>query len=135
MKRKVFFSIFVLTLCSTAALASAIFPLTTKTSTECTPRIKAKSATDPNFCVIFPLSVGSCAGAPHPNVVQMKTYYDVLLSRGSLQAGCNFYAPAGSRKSCYDQWTCYWNGGNSPNETGNHPGKCNDTGVACATMP
>ncbi len=116
---------------------AGIFPVdvTSKLSAQCMPNPRAPSATDAHFCAIFPASVGSCARIPHPNVNQMKLLYNVLLGRGSLQAGCNFYAPAGYRKSCYDQWTCYWNGGQSPNKTGNHPGLCDATGVACATMP
>lgn len=137
MKRKIFSVIFAFTLCCTTTFASAVFPVNVvpKLSAQCTPKVKAKSATDPTFCAIFPLSVGSCAGVPDPNVEQMAAFYDILMSRGSLQAGCNYYAPAGSRKSCYDQWTCYWLGGNNPNKTGKNPGKCDATAQACATMP
>ncbi len=113
---------------------AGIFPIAVGVSSNCTPNPAVGSATQSNFCTVFPESVASCwppVGA-HKNFTpaQMKANYALITGvYGSLKAACKANASknGSSAQACYDQWTCYMNGGEDPSGKG----LCSGTGDSC----
>lgn len=136
MKRKILFIIYMFSfaLFSVNAFAN-VFPINSVgTASECTPNPVVHSATESDFCIVFPQSVASCWPpiGSHKNFTpqQMTSNYD-LMKRvyGSILAACKANASknGSSAQACYDQWTCYISGGSDPNGSG----LCSGTGSSC----
>lgn len=118
-----------------APIFASVFPVALPVSTQaCTPSPSVGSATQSNFCTVFPESVASCwpPVGTHKNFTpeEMKANYVLIVTTyGSLKAACRETASknGSSAQACYDQWTCYMDGGQDPDGKG----LCSGTGDAC----
>lgn len=108
-----YFCTILLSIATTGFATQSVFPVqAVKIYAQCTPLPTDDAA--PDFCKTFPKSVGYCSHIPSPNRQQMQSLYNILLSKGSLLAGCTYYSQHGFNykpQDCVDEWTCYWNGG------------------------